>query len=391
MAAVSYFKSAQRLITGLNASSELIVQMQRLGILNPLLVTDTGVRQSGTLDPLITKINSALNNTDLNIFDAVPPEPEVAVVQQCTDIFNRGNHDGVIAIGGGSAMDIAKCVAVFAEGAKKQAVKIHDFFGENKVPERTIPLICMPTTAGTGSEVTNIAILADTENQVKKGIVSDYLLPDVAIVAPELTVSCPRSVTAASGVDALVHAIEAYISNFASPVTDALAIKAMHMIYHALPKAYAKPDNLEAREDMATGSLLAGLAFGNAGVGAVHALAYPLGGRYHLAHGVSNALMLPYVMEWNKLACPERFRDIAHQFGLDRKDYTDIEAADWVIAQLHQLCTDVHIPKGLSSFDIPHDALPQLAAEAVKVERLLRNNPRTLSENDILAIYQAAY
>jgi len=386
---VSYFKSAQRLLTGRGSSKELATQMRRLGIQSPLLVTDKGVSNSGTLEPIIAQLKAEFNDIHFSIYDQVPPEPEVIVVKHCAQVFAAQQHDGVIAIGGGSAMDIAKCVAVLASSSSKDDISA--LFGENKVQNRTVPLICMPTTAGTGSEVTNIAILADTTAQVKKGIVSDYLLPDVAIVSPELTLSCPANVTAASGVDALVHAIEAYISNFASPITDALAIKAMAMIYPALPKAYANPNDLVAREDMATGSLLAGLAFGNAGVGAVHALAYPLGGRFHMAHGVSNALMLPYVMAWNKSVCLERFRDIAHQFGLASQGMSDDAVADWVITQLHQLCAEVKIPKGLHSFNIPKSALPELAAEAIKVERLLRNNPRLLSEQDILEIYRAAY
>ncbi|MFU8784933.1 iron-containing alcohol dehydrogenase [Aliidiomarina sp.] len=389
MVAVSYFKSAQRLITGQGASYELPSQLRRLNMRFPLIVTDTGVHTSGTLTPLLQQLADECADVRYEIFDQVPPEPEVAVVEQCCALFNAQQHDSVIAIGGGSAMDIAKCVAVLASCHERTS--IYSLFGENKVTNRTVPLICMPTTAGTGSEVTNIAILADAEAQVKKGIVSDYLLPDVAIVSPELTLTCPPTVTAASGVDALVHAIEAYISNFASPITDALALQAMSMIYRALPKAYTNPQDQQAREDMATGSLLAGLAFGNAGVGAVHALAYPLGGRYHMAHGVSNALMLPYVMEWNKIACVERMVHIAQQFGFHQPDVSAKDTADWVIAELHRLCREVRIPQGLHSFEIPQAALPQLAAEAIKVERLLRNNPRVLNEADILQIYQAAY
>ncbi|MGP9808604.1 iron-containing alcohol dehydrogenase [Halomonas sp. AOP12-C2-37] len=382
---VSSFKSAGKLVTGHGAAQQLQLYVQSLGMQRPLIVTDSGVVASGTLD-IITEQLMALNVT-YAVFDQVTPEPEVEIVENCTRAFNGGQHDSVIAVGGGSAMDIAKCVAVYAhyEGP------LEGLFGENKVAQREVPLIAMPTTAGTGSEVTNIAILSDKVQKMKKGIVSDCLLPDVAIVAPELTLSCPRSVTAASGVDALVHAIEAYLSNFATPITDALAVKAMNLIIHALPKAFANPNHLQAREDMATGSLLAGLAFGNAGVGAVHALAYPLGGRYHLAHGVTNALLLPFVMEWNKLACVNRFRGIAVAFDEPVAGLSDDAVADAVIKRMHKLCADVEIPAGLRSFDIPESAIPELAAEAIKVERLLRNNPRVLTLTDIEAIYHDAY
>lgn len=376
------FKTAHRLITGSQSSEQTATELKALGVNNPFVVTDKGVRQSGTLDLITRQLGS-----NFSVYDEVPAEPEVSVVESCATAFNKGKHDGVLAVGGGSAMDIAKVIAVFA-GQEKP---LSELFGEGNTPPRQLPLLALPTTAGTGSEVTNIAILADTENQVKKGIVSDQLLPDVAIVSPEMTLSCPRGVTAASGVDALVHAIEAYLSNFASPITDALAIKAMSMIRVALPKVVANPQHLQAREQMATGSLLAGLAFGNAGVGAVHALAYPLGGRFHMAHGVSNALMLPYVMEWNKLACAQRFVDIARALGLYINAKTEAQISSEVVAYLHQLCADVGIPQGLKSFDIPRSALPELAAEAIKVERLLRNNPRVLTQSDIEKIYQAAY
>lgn len=382
---VSSFKSAGKLITGQGASEQLGLHVQALGMQNPLIVTDAGVVASGTLEGVTRQLQAL--GLSCGVFDGVTPEPEVAIVETCTEVFVSGQHDSVIAVGGGSAMDIAKCVAVYA----RHEGPLEALFGEQQVRQREVPLIAMPTTSGTGSEVTNIAILSDKAQQMKKGIVSDCLLPDVAIVAPELTLSCPRSVTAASGVDALVHAVEAYLSNFATPITDALAVKAMGLIVSALPKAFANPQHLQAREDMATGSLLAGLAFGNAGVGAVHALAYPLGGRYQLAHGVTNALLLPFVMEWNKLACVERFRGIAEAFGEPVAGLSDHAVADAVIARMHRLCAEVEIPSGLRSFDIPESAIPELAAEAIKVERLLRNNPRVLSLEDIEAIYHAAY
>ncbi|WP_339199952.1 iron-containing alcohol dehydrogenase [Aeribacillus sp. FSL k6-2211] len=236
-----------------------------------------------------------------------------------------------------------------------------------------------------------MSILSDTKEQVKKGIVSPYLLPDVAIVSPIMTITCPPSVTAASGVDALVHAVEAYISKFASPITDALAIGAMKLISTHLPKAYSNPENIESREAMITASLMAGLAFGNAGVGAVHALAYPLGGRFHIAHGVSNSLLLPYVMKWNKIACLERFRDIAEALGEKVDHLNDDQAADAAIEAMIRICRYVEIPQSLREFNIPESAISEMAEEALKQTRLLRNNPRKLSKKDIEQIYRAAY
>jgi len=206
-----------------------------------------------------------------------------------------------------------------------------------------------------------------------------------------MTLTCPRSVTAASGVDALVHAIESYLSLNASPITDALAIGAIKLIAKALPKAYANPANLQARDDMATASLMAGMAFGNAGVGAVHALAYPLGGRFNIAHGVSNALLLPYVMHWNKLACVERMQDIAQAMGVNVTGLSINDAADQAVEAMTRLCAAVEIPSGLRSFGIPEDALAAMAVEAAGIERLMCNNPRQLSAADIEKIYRAAY
>ncbi len=380
---ISTFKIANKLITGKGATKVLPDELKRLQVHNPLIVTDEILQKVGVVD----QVSTLLKGLTFGVFTGVKPEPELSIVEECTALFKEGKHDGLIAIGGGSAIDIAKAVSGFAgfDG------KLTDLIGTNLVPQKGAPVIALPTTAGTGSEVTNISILSDKEAQLKKGIVSDYLLPDVAIVAPEMTLTMPPSVTAASGVDALVHAIEAYISVHASPITDALAIHAVKMIADNLPKAYANPNHIEARENMATASLMAGMAFGNAGVGAVHALAYPLGGRFNIAHGVSNALLLPYVMDWNKIACLDRFRDIAVALGEQVHQLSDMEAADKAVAAMKRLCEVVNIPSGLRAFDIPEDAIADMAEDASKIDRLLNNNPRTFTRIEIEEIYRSAY
>lgn len=380
---ISAFRIANKLITGAAAIEQLSAELTRLNVQNPLIVTDAILVQSGTVDLALAQ----LGGRRYGLFDQVEPEPEIAIVEACTRAYREGGHDGLIGVGGGSAIDIAKGVAAFAghEGS------LGELFGVDLVKRKGPPLIAIPTTAGTGSEVTNVAIFSDKQAQLKKGIVSDYLLPDVALVSPLMTLTCPRSVTAASGVDALVHAVEAYLSVNASPITDAIALGAIKLIVKALPKAYANPSSLQAREDMATASLMAGMAFGNAGVGAVHALAYPLGGRFNIAHGVSNALLLPYVMEWNKLACVERMRDIADAMGARVAHLSDRDAADLAVKAMADLCAAVEIPSGLRSFNVPEDAIPAMAEEASKIERLMRNNPRKLNAADIEKIYRAAY
>ncbi len=380
---VSTFKIANKLITGEGSIQVLHQEATRLGMKNPLIVTDEILRDLGVVE----KVTQLLNGISFGIYTGVKPEPEISIVEECRELYNNGFHDGLIALGGGSAIDIAKSVSAAAqfEGT------IHELIGTDLVQKKGAPIIAIPTTAGTGSEVTNIAILSDKEAQLKKGIVSDYLLPDVAIVAPEMTVTMPKSVTAASGIDALVHAIEAYISVNASPITDSLAIGAIKLIAKNLPKAYANPDHIEARDNMATASLMAGMAFGNAGVGAVHALAYPLGGRYHIAHGVSNALLLPFVMEWNKISCVEKFRDIAEALGAKTEMLTDEEAADKAVELMRRLCTTVNIPKGIRFFNVPEDEIPAMAEDASKITRLLKNNPRKLDKQEIEEIYRSAY
>lgn len=380
---VSAFKIANKLITGPAAIEQLSAELTRLNVQNPLIVTDAILVKSGTVDLALAQ----LGGRRYGLFDQVKPEPEISIVEDCTRAYREGGHDGLIGVGGGSAIDIAKGVGAFASHEGPLA----ELFGVDLVKRKGPPLIAIPTTAGTGSEVTNVAIFSDKQAQLKKGIVSDYLLPDVALVSPLMTLTCPRSVTAASGVDALVHAIESYLSVNASPITDAIALGAIKLIVKALPKAYANPSNLQAREDMATASLMAGMAFGNAGVGAVHALAYPLGGRFNIAHGVSNALLLPYVMEWNKLACVERMRDIADAMGVRVAHLSDKDAADLAVKAMADLCAAVEIPSGLRSFNVPEDAIPAMAEEASKIERLMRNNPRKLTAADIEKIYRAAY
>ncbi len=282
---ISSFKIAHKLLTGSTAIEQLGAELTRLDVDNPLIVTDAILLESGTVGLALAH----LGGRDYEIFDRVRPDPEIAIVEDCMQVYREGGHDGLIGLGGGSAIDIAKSVAAYAgyHGA------LQDLFGVDQVPRKGPPLIAIPTTAGTGSEVTNVAILSDKAAQLKKGIVSDYLLPDVALVSPQMTLTCPRSVTAASGVDALVHAVEAYLSLNASSITDSLAIGAIRLIAKALPKAFANPSNLQAREDMATASLMAGMAFGNAGVGAVHALAIPWAGVFTCPMGAATPCCCP--------------------------------------------------------------------------------------------------
>lgn len=380
---VSEFKTAGKLITGLGAIKALADEMKRLGIINCAVITDKGVSSSGLLDQILTLISSK----PLLIVDDIPPEPEVDVIERELGLLREKQIDGIIALGGGSAIDSAKVLA----STYDYTGPLLELFGENTLTQRNLPLIVIPTTAGTGSEVTNIAILSDPKAQMKKGIVSHCLLPDVAIVAPEMTKTCPPSITAASGIDAFVHALEAYISVNASPITDALAEKALKLIFSSLVHAYNNGENLSAREDMATGSLMAGLAFGNAGVGAVHALAYPLGGRFHLSHGMSNAVMLPHVLKVNAPFCQDKLYCVAKLLKVCERHHSKEEAVKLLLGAIEKLCRDVDIPASLTHFNISPTCVGELAEEASKVTRLLRNNPKQLSIEEIEDIYRLAF
>lgn len=379
----SVFRVAKRVLTGKGAAENLGAEIDRLGCVNPLVVSDRVLEKTGLLE----NINAFLGDRRHGVFLEVSPEPEPSVVESAKAQFIQGEHDGLVAVGGGSVIDTAKIVSAYA----RLDCPLKDLFAPDSIPAKGFPLVAIPTTAGTGSEVTNIAVLSDQEARLKRGMVSDHMLPDVALVSPEMTLTMPPSVTAASGVDALVHAVEAYISRNASPITDGLALKAIALIAGNLAIAYREPGNLEAREGMSTGSLMAGMAFGNAGVGAVHALAYPLGGRFHVPHGVSNALLLPYVMQWNRVACPERFKEIALAMGEPVWSLPASQAAERAVAAMEALCRSVEIPAGMRVLDIPESAIPSMAEDASKIDRLMRNNPRQLSIQDIEAIYRLAY
>ena len=293
--------------------------------------------------------------------------------------------DYVIGLGGGSALDVAKLVAAL-HGSDQQ---FDDVVGIDLLSSRALPLACIPTTAGTGSEVTPIAILEDEREQLKKGVVSRHLVPDFAYLDPRLTVSKPASVTASTGIDALTHCIEAYANRFAHPVVDVWALEGIRLVAENLERACAEPDNLDAREGMLMASHLGGMCLGPVNTAAVHALAYPLGGEFHVAHGVANSLLLPHVIRFNAETEPDRYADIARAMGVAKGDdpRADAEAC---VAEIERLSAAVGIHRRLGDLGIGSNAVPKMAAAAMTVQRLLKNNPREVTEADALAIYEAA-
>jgi alcohol dehydrogenase class IV len=301
--------------------------------------------------------------------------------------LKRSKYDIIVGLGGGSSIDTAKGLSVLlAHGGEGQ-----DYIGTDKIPGPGIAVIAIPTTAGTGSEVTNIAIFSDTVKELKAGMVSPYLLARVALVDPALTYECPRGVTAASGIDALVHVIECYTSTKANSFTDPIAVKAIQLISSSLKTAVNDGANKDARNAMAEGALLAGIAFGNSGVAAVHALAYPLGARFHISHGVANGLLLPHVMECNLLANLNRYAFIAEVLGEPTQGLTQLQAARQGVKTIKTLIKDIGIPQRLRDLGVPREALEGMALATMDVTRLLANNPKQLTLDDVRGIWQNAW
>jgi alcohol dehydrogenase class IV len=382
---LSLFRTTRRILFGAGSAEKTGTEAQLLKAKKVLIITDPGVIQAGLLEGIEKSLQSV--GIPFAIFDGVEPDPRIEVVEKSVEKAKKEGINLIIGFGGGSSLDIAKVTSIMVANPGK----IDSFFGIDLVPNPGMPVILIPTTAGTGSEVTPIAILSDTKEKLKKGIVSPTLFPEVALVDPKLTVGLPPSVTAFTGMDALTHAIEACYSVNATGLSDLLAIRAMELISKNLRMAYAYGENLSARSSMMEGSLLAGIAFANAGVGAVHAFAYPLGGEFHLAHGLTNTLMLPYVMRYNILGCPYKFATMAKAFGEKVEGLSELDAAEAAVKFVERLSDDLRVPRRLRDVGIPEKAISGLAEAAMKVTRLLANNPRKIAPEDAVAIYKSAY
>ena len=316
----------------------------------------------------------------------VEPEPRVESVLAAAEQARAFGADCVIGIGGGSSLDTAKTCSVLLGNQQD----IRELYGIEKVSKPGAPLILVPTSAGTGSEVTDIAILSDEAAQLKMGIVSRHMLPASVILDPELTLSLPKGPTAASGMDALIHAMEAYTSIHATPLTDMWAEHAIALIAPNLRKAWARGEDIQARQAMLTGSFYAGVAFCNAGVTAVHAFAYPIGARYHIPHGLANTLMLLPVFRFNMVGNMERFARLAAMLGENTTGLSHEKAAGRGLDALESLARDLQVPRHLADYGVTPDDVPVLAESVLQVTRLLGNNPRSVSLQDAINIYREA-
>lgn len=369
---------------GIGAVQKLDKEIKKFDAKKVLIITDSGVSKTGIPE----KVKKPLleSGIEVGVFDKVEPEPSIENFEECLELAKSGNYDMVIGVGGGSSMDMSKAVSVMM----KNRGKVQDYFGVNLVKNPGIPKIAIPSTSGTGSEVTGIFILKDRQKELKIGVVSPFNLPDTAIVDPELTINLSPKVTAATGMDALTHGIEAYTALNASITTDIYAEKAIKLIAANLRMAVSNGNDLSARYNMAIGSLFAGIAFANASCTAVHALSFPLGGKYNIPHGVANTLMLPYVMEYNLVGNLTKFAAIAEFMGENINGLSLRQAAQRSVEAVKVLAADIGVPQRLSEVNIPKTAIEQLADGAYSCTRLLVVNPRKIELEDIKQIYEKA-
>lgn len=380
------FNTAASIVFGNGAAARIgELAAARLGP-RVLLVTDPGLLEAGLVAPVLAGLAAA--GVAVTVFDGVVADPPEDVVQRAAAAAASFGATGVIGLGGGSSLDVAKLAALLAVGRETLA----GVYGVGRAVGPRLPLMLAPTTAGTGSEVTPIAIVTTGASQ-KLGVVSPLLLPDIALLDPELTYGLPPHVTAATGIDAMVHAIEAHASASANrnPVSQALAREALRLIGPALERAVHHGHDAEARGRMLLGAMLAGQAFANAPVAAVHALAYPIGGHFHVPHGLSNALMLSHVLRFNAVTAAGAYAEVASCVFPHLAEAGTQARAAMLADELAGLSVRCGLAQRLRDVGVPEDALPMLAADAMRQTRLLVNNPRPLTEPDALALYRQAW
>lgn len=379
------FTGARKIVFGNGSFQQLPEHIRELQAKRPLIVLDKQLAATGMKEQVVELLKK--NGMECQVFDKVDPEPKISLADEGAKLALKAKCDIVIGIGGGSAMDVAKAIAVLAAN-KGKAV---DYLGLNKVPGPGLPKIMIPTTAGTGSEVTFTSVFVRPDLKKKEGMNSPFLYPDLALLDPLLTVSLPPGPTASTGIDALCHAIESYTSINASPMSELLSLEAIALISENLRTAVHDGTNIVAREKMLLGSLYAGLGLANAGVTAVHSLSYPLGGRYGIPHGLANTVLLPHVMSFNISGAQEKFVDIAEAMGEMVEGLPLREAAYLAVEAVNALVEDCGIQTNLEDLGISEDDFEEMAKIAMTVARPLANNPRQVTIEDAVTIYEDAF
>lgn len=380
------FNTTQSIINEAGSLQKIANICREHNISKPIIVSDQGIIGIGLLEKLTGPLSEG--NITFDTFEDVIAEPTEALIYEALDTLKTNGNDSVIGFGGGSSMDVAKLVSLMAN----TGAKLDQIYGVDVAQGERLPLILIPTTAGTGSEVTAAAIVK-TSNTSKAGVVANQLYPDVALLDGELTLELPRHITATTGIDAMVHAIEAYTNkHLSNEQTDELSKEALKLLSNNILMAAHQGDDIQARQNMLMGACLAGQAFANSSLAAVHALAYPLYVHYHIPHGLSNALILPHVMRFNAPMAAERYAELAPIIMNVETVEGDVETVtETLINYIEELIVQLKLPNALHAMEIPQVDLPMLATDGLKLQQLLVNNPREVTEEDALSIYEAAY
>lgn len=395
------FATAANIRFGRGSSALLMDELRRFRIETPMIVMDTTIAALPRVVELIELLQRS--SPHLIVFEGCIPEPTIAVAQSAIALGRTAKVDGIVGIGGGSNLDVAKMVATVLQHGGSPS----DYFGFDAIPGPVLPMIAMPTTAGTGSEVSHSAVLTDPQLQIKVSTLSRWLRPIVAIVDPAFTDTCPPIVTAHSGIDALVHAIEAVTNRDfrdmvavdpqakayegSYPLTKLLAAEAIRLVGRFLVRAYQKPSDTEARDGMALAAMLAGMAFSNSGVAVVHALEYPIGVLTHCSHGEGNGLLLPHVMRFNLTACTTSMASIASWLGCRGSQLTEVQAAEAAIDAVVVLQQAIGLRRRLRDLGLQAKQIPVVAQRAFQIKRLMDVNPRHPTESDLIAILEKAF
>lgn len=378
------FSLAPRILYKAGLINEMSHEIARLGVTRALIVTDQGMRHSGLLDQVLAGLAGAVEV--VGIFDTVPTNSSVQVVENAAALATERGADLLIALGGGSPIDTAKCMRILI----RHGGQLLDYQGYNVLTERLVPLVAIPTTAGTGSEVTPFAVIRDADQHLKLTFASPFLAPDLALLDPVLTRTLPPQLTAATGMDTLTHAIETFVSSDNNPISDSLALQAIDMVGTHLRDATYTGDDLDARGQMLLASCMAGIAFSNSFLGIVHAMAHAVGGMFEVHHGTANAILLPHGMLFNSVVVPNRYGRIARALGVNAGGRSETEVIADGIAAVRNLILDCGLPVRLRDVDAPHESLPALA-EAALSDAAIFTNPRSTSREDLLALFEAAW
>jgi alcohol dehydrogenase class IV len=376
------FRAPQIIHFGLGCLKNIGSEAGRFGK-RALLVSDQSMQRAGYVNQVLEHLKAAKIET--TVYDQANTEPTDKIVEAALLAYRTNKCELVIGLGGGSPIDTAKAVAAMSTNTGKMS----EYMGINKMPNPAAPIIAIPTTAGTGSEVTRVTVITDASTDVKMLIISDYIMPQAAIVDPLLTLSMPGWVAASTAIDALTHGIESYISRKAQPLTDILALESIRLIGQYLRRAWANPEDLEAKSYTMLASMLAGQAFSNASVAMVHGMSRPIGACFHVAHGLSNAILLPLVMEFTAVAAPERFARVAEAMGEDIRGLTPMGAAQKAVLAVRHLCDDIKIPR-IGEMKIAREEFMRLApkmAEDALASGSPANNPRRPSKEEIVELY----